>query len=202
MYMNKFYIVIVIPCVICYNRYEAASTIFGPHTLQAYIQQYTKLSIALAKSTVVAAGPETPNYRDKQITFLPSVIYDGGTPGKVKQEVLDTYSLGDKVVVVFETGHPRNNLMTNRTFLEVQLQDGADSSWSVVATDACWETRMYWKRGTIIDAIVGESTARIEWRIPLTAVRGSYRIIHYGYHKYLTGKIAPFSGESNVFSVK
>ena len=31
------------------QRYEAASTIFGPHTLEAYIQVYTNLSVALAK---------------------------------------------------------------------------------------------------------------------------------------------------------
>ena len=31
------------------QRYEGASTVFGPHTLQAYINQFTKLSEYLAK---------------------------------------------------------------------------------------------------------------------------------------------------------
>lgn len=30
------------------QRYEGASTIFGPHTLSAYIQQYTMLATAMA----------------------------------------------------------------------------------------------------------------------------------------------------------
>ena len=31
------------------QRYEAASTIFGPHSLQAYQQQYSKLAITMLR---------------------------------------------------------------------------------------------------------------------------------------------------------
>ena len=31
------------------QRYEGASTIFGPHTLEAYLQQYSALATAIAK---------------------------------------------------------------------------------------------------------------------------------------------------------
>ena len=34
------------------QRYEGASTIYGPHTLQAYIQHFTGLAQAMAKVTV------------------------------------------------------------------------------------------------------------------------------------------------------
>ncbi len=36
------------------QRYEGASTIYGPHTLQAYIQEYSRLAASLAK---VSAWP-------------------------------------------------------------------------------------------------------------------------------------------------
>ncbi len=39
----------------------------------------------------------------------------------------------------FVSGSPRNDLMTNRTFLAVEKLNG--SSWEVVATDADWDTR-------------------------------------------------------------
>lgn len=37
-------------------------------------------------------------------------------------------------------GHPRNNLMTESTFLTVERL-GEDEVWIPVATDADWETR-------------------------------------------------------------
>jgi len=38
------------------------------------------------------------------------------------------------------SGHPRNNLMTESTFLTVE-QLGDDEVWIPVATDADWETK-------------------------------------------------------------
>ena len=37
------------------------------------------------------------------------------------------------------SGHPRNNPMTDKTFLEVLKLDES-GGWTVVATDASWET--------------------------------------------------------------
>lgn len=36
-------------------------------------------------------------------------------------------------------GHPRNDVMQEKTFLTVEKQNGED--WTIVATDANWETR-------------------------------------------------------------
>ena len=33
------------------QRYEGGSTAYGPHTLSAYIQEFSKLAVALAKVT-------------------------------------------------------------------------------------------------------------------------------------------------------
>jgi len=37
------------------------------------------------------------------------------------------------------SGHPRNNLMTERTFMEVE-QEQADKTWKVIRTDAQFDT--------------------------------------------------------------
>ena len=73
------------------TRYEAASTIYGPHTLLAYQQQYarivkvTSLHIldlillmfkALLMGEELERGTPPPDLSSKQITFLPGVIMD------------------------------------------------------------------------------------------------------------------------------
>ncbi|KAI6661045.1 Neutral ceramidase-like [Oopsacas minuta] len=180
------------------QRYEAASTIFGPHTLSAYIQQYRKLASALAQGKSVPSGPNTPNYRSKQLTFLGGVVYDGGDPGNIVTQPKSSYKVKSIVEVVFQTGHPKNNLFTNSTFLEVQCLDTTTGDWNVIATDSEWETKFKWVRTNLLE---GKSHAVITWDIPLTTKPGIYRIKHFGYMKHLAEKITPFSGTSSQFSV-
>ena len=64
------------------QRYEAASTIYGPHTLQAYQQQYTFLAENLVQDKQIEdEGPHPPNLHDEQISFVPDVIYDHAPDG-------------------------------------------------------------------------------------------------------------------------
>ena len=182
------------PC----SRYEAASTIYGPHTLSAYLQQYRELATALAKGKSVPSGPPTPNYRSKQITFLAGVLFDGGEPGDVVTQPKSSYKVNATVEVVFQTGHPRNNLLTNLTFLEVQCLDTDNGDWSVIATDSEWETKFKWVRTNYIE---GKSNAVISWDIPADTKPGKYRIKHFGFSKHLIGGVTPFTGTSDQFSV-
>ena len=64
------------------QRYEAASTIYGPHTLQAYQQQYSFLAENLVQEKQIEdEGPHPPNLHDEQISFVPDVIYDHAPAG-------------------------------------------------------------------------------------------------------------------------
>ncbi|KAJ6750699.1 hypothetical protein OIU85_001257 [Salix viminalis] len=56
------------------QRYEGASTLFGPHTLSAYIQEFKKLATALANGQSVEPGPQPPDLLDKQISLLTPVV--------------------------------------------------------------------------------------------------------------------------------
>ena len=47
---------------------------------------------------------------------------------------------GSRVSVRFVSGHLRNNLMLESSFLTVERQEG--DTWLTVARDAEWETRM------------------------------------------------------------
>lgn len=184
------------------QRYEGASTIYGPHTLQAFIQTFTGLAEAMAKGLPVEAGPNPPNLIPVQWHFLPPVIFDSAPRGKnfgdVKVDADPSYAPGSVMEVTFISANPRNDLRLNDTFLTVE-QKQPDSTWNIIFTDADWETRYYWKS---VSLLLGESDAVVRWEIPSEQAPGTYRVKHFGSSKNLEGFIKPFSGTSSEFIVK
>lgn len=183
------------------QRYEAASTIFGPHTLPAYIQQYINLAYHVAKGVSLSdSGPEPQNLLTKQISLKPGVVYDGIPYGRrfgdIVYNVQTQYRVGDQVFCSFISGNPRNDLQTEKTFLTVERKDGPN--WVVVATDGNWETKFFWHR---TNTLFGESQATILWDIPNGTQPGIYRIRHFGAAKSLLQQIKPYFGTSNEFQV-
>ncbi|CAK9314543.1 unnamed protein product [Citrullus colocynthis] len=185
------------------QRYEGASTLYGPHTLSAYIQEFRKLARALVDGQAVGAGPQPPDLLDKQISLLPSVVMDT-TPhsvkfGDVKSDVPrnSTFKRGDMVTVTFWSACPRNDLMTEGTFALVEiLQD--KKLWVPAYDDDDFCLRFKWSRPFKLSS---QSHATIEWRIPKTTTSGVYRITHFGAAKKLFGSIHHFTGSSSAFGV-
>lgn len=198
---NAYSSYIVTPEEYTAQRYEAASTIFGPHTLAAYIQQYMVLAHHVTKgSGLPDGGPEPQNLLSKQITLKPGVVYDGIPYGKrfgdVVYNVQSQYHIGDQVFCSFISGNPRNDLQTEKTYLAVERLD--NGNWIVVATDGNWETKFFWHR---TNTLFGESQATILWDIPNSTKPGVYRIRHFGAAKSLLQQIKPYIGTSNEFQV-
>ncbi|XP_075071282.1 putative neutral ceramidase C [Mixophyes fleayi] len=188
------------------QRYEAASTIFGPHTLSAYTQLFQGLAKAIAENTVseLPRGPEPPFFNSSQLfTFLSPVLVDrapGNTTfGDVLEEVKSQYLLGEIASVTFVAGNPRNSVtnMTDDTYLRVEKYENVTGTWRTVHNDASWETRYYWHKGT-----GSQSNATIEWHIPQSAESGIYRIRHFGHYKTLIpAAIRPYEGISSEFHI-
>jgi neutral ceramidase len=136
-----------------------------------------------------------------QMSFQTGVVLDN-TPifksfGDVVQQANADYSRGQRVEVSFWTGHPKNNLRLNGTFLEIQRWDG--SAWRTVAVDGDWNTSYRWVR---IDPVWGTSQAVIGWTIPADAAAGQYRIRHYGdYKNGWNGAVYGLTGTSRTFQV-
>ncbi|CAH1134646.1 unnamed protein product [Ceutorhynchus assimilis] len=185
------------------QRYEGASTIFGPHTLEIYQSNYKSLAESMIKRTAVDAGPSPPDLSKLNLlSLITPVFFDSSgwfwNFGDVTQQPPDTVKIGDTVSVKFIAGHPRNNVMAEKTFLTVERQD-ANGNWTVVATDASFETKFIWKRTNLIK---GGSEAEIQWNIVDGKVNpGIHRIQHFGYRKYILGGIYPYSGTSKSFEV-
>ncbi|XP_025953209.2 putative neutral ceramidase C [Dromaius novaehollandiae] len=190
------------------QRYEAASTIYGPHTLSAYIQLYRGLARAIATNTVqdLPSGPEPPLFNVTSLTLVPAVTADNApsskTFGDVLQEVRQQYRVGEVAEVTFVSANPRNSAenVTEHNFLTVERYMSTSGSWHVVHNDASWETRFYWTKGSR-----GQSNATVQWHIPRTTEPGTYRIRHFGHYKkiplFKPAVFYPFEGTSSVFEI-
>ena len=185
------------------QRYEAASTIYGPHTLAAYQQEFDKLAYAIAHGLTVPEGPKPLNLSSVQWSFIPGVVLDtvpiGKNFGDVHKDVDSgrVYKNGEEVVVEFWGGHPKNNLMTQKTFLTVEkLQP--NGQWHAFLVDGDWDTKYHWRREWLSESIV-----TITWTIGETfpVEPGTYRIQHFGYYRSLEQYVLPYQGTSSPFKV-
>lgn len=177
------------------QKYEGASTHFGPWTLAAYQQEFDRLALALRNGTSVDPGPPPRDLRDKQHNT--PMNRSEWKPvwkhfGDVHRDASAVYSPGQTVTVSFWAGHPRNDLKIQDTYLMVQRQHGA--SWETVARDWDWETRFRWRR-----TFLG-SLASVEWTIP-PGTSGTFRIRHDGASRS-HGRIVPYYGVSRAFVVQ
>ncbi|KAH6845116.1 Neutral/alkaline nonlysosomal ceramidase [Chaetomium sp. MPI-CAGE-AT-0009] len=194
------------------QRYEGASTLYGPHTLAAYIN--VTLSFL---SYLGADAPPPPPHDDvglfppdnsnRSLSFISPVVFDG-TPlfkgfGDVVTDVNRIYRRGQQPVsVVFVGANPRNNLRLEGTFAAVEqlglLSNGEASVWKRVRDDGDWALAFNWRR---TNEILGTSEVEIVWEPEDWAESGVYRIRYYGDSKSLGGNIEGFEGVSSPFTL-
>jgi neutral ceramidase len=185
------------------QRYEGASTLYGPHTLNAYINSTLKYLPFLADNVTGTspAGPTPPDYREKSISLITGVAYDsaplGKSYGQVTTNVKSTYAIGAVVSATFVGANPRNNLHLESTYAAIEKQSG--STWTRVKDDTDWDLVFEWKR---VNGLTGTSDVTISWDTALGATSGTYRIRYFGDAKAaFGGAITPFSGTSGVFAL-
>uniref|UniRef100_A0A3Q2YAN7 Neutral ceramidase n=1 Tax=Hippocampus comes TaxID=109280 RepID=A0A3Q2YAN7_HIPCM len=189
------------------QRYEGASTIYGPHTLSAYILKFGDLARAIARDQVgsLPLGPPPPFFQKNLFNLLAAAATDrkpdNSSFGDVLQQVLPIYRQGGGVgflVLLLSLGlsfrHQRD-----QSFVAVEMHDNTSDTWTLVHSDASWETRFSWVKGSD-----RQSNATVEWHIPTNAAAASYRIKHFGHYKSMKGLrpvITPYQGTSDVFRV-
>ncbi|KAF9558125.1 ceramidase [Agrocybe pediades] len=185
------------------QRYEGASTIFGPFTLEAYIDKYSSLVPFLADNATgtPASDPPPPEQTSKAISLQTAVVFDAAPIGKkfgaVLTDVNNTpYHAGDTVSAQFVGANPRNNLRLEGTFLTIdQLVNG---QWKTVRTDSHPSTIYRWTR---VSTVLGTSNVNISWTIENGTPAGTYRITYNGDSKPLIGSISSFTGISSSFTI-
>jgi neutral ceramidase len=155
------------------QRYEAASTIFGPNTLAGYIQELSRIATNMVKNEPSTTDAPPKDMQNEMIEMMPGVKFDrhriGSKFGSVikdkdvnvnipyKPTVLASESVANgsapddddselsHVQVQFHAANPRNNQKIQKTFLTVEKKNNDD--WNVVRTDGDWDTEFKWIAG-------------------------------------------------------
>ncbi|KAI7786068.1 neutral ceramidase [Diaporthe eres] len=186
------------------QRYEGASTLYGPNELNAYINLTLSNLHYLAPTATgsPAAGPSPPDNRANSLDFITGVVYDGAPIGKNYGDVVTqpaaSYTRGAVVNTTFVGANPRNNLRLEGTFAAVE-QLGADgTSWTQVRSDYDWFLVYTWNR---TNGLLGYSEVTISWETEDYAQPGTYRVRYYGDSKDVGGTITAFNGTSNKFTL-
>ncbi|KAJ8118790.1 hypothetical protein ONZ43_g3922 [Nemania bipapillata] len=192
------------------QRYEGASTLYGPHTLAAYIHVTLSWVSSLGSSSVTQPpkGPEPPNNTNRSLSFIPSVIRDAPPFfkdfGDVAQDVAsEPYQIGEPITVTFVGANPRNNLRLEGSYATVERlmtpPSGETPVWQVVRDDSDWYLVFRWRR---VSELLGTSEVSITWETADPwAEPGTYRIRYSGDAKSLGGKITGFEGVSSNFEL-
>ncbi|CAI4220004.1 unnamed protein product [Parascedosporium putredinis] len=160
------------------QRYEGASTLYGQHTLAAYINLTVSAAHHLAPdaSSSPAPGPSPPDNRKNSLSFItgPAASYARGATARA----------------VFVGANPRNNLRLEGTYAAVErLESGGQ--WRRVRGDGDWFLVYSWKRK---DWLFGTSEVTLEWYTGEDGAAadvqpGTYRFKYYGDSKSLFGCI-------------
>lgn len=187
------------------QQYEGASTLYGPYTFEAYQKIFNQLAKAMAADQSVDPGPTPKDLSSKQKEYQIGVIYDdthlNESFGTVLEQPPEKIKTGNVVKASFRSGHPKNNLKTNDTYLLIERLDH-NKVWVPVAWDSIPETRFYWKHDFSLFCIAC-SRSTVEWHIPSDALPGIYRIRHFGDWKNgYTGEIISYQGVTQNFSVE
>ncbi|KAE8146480.1 Neutral/alkaline nonlysosomal ceramidase [Aspergillus avenaceus] len=197
------------------QRYEGASTLYGPNTLAAYINltlTYLPYLGNTSQLPALPAGPKPPINVEKSLSFIPGVVYDKSPIGKAFGDPISsidkvTYGPGDIVNATFVGANPRNNLHLESTYAAVERHSPETDTWEVIRTDRDWNLLYNWKR---TNTVLGYSEATIQWQIeddyynvgnPSALKDGTYRLHYYGDFKTINGNIGGFEGISDSFTV-
>lgn len=150
------------------QRYEGASTLYGPWTLPAYIDLTLTYLPHLGASTDglprLGSGPLPPIFVNKSLSFITPVVVDRAGLfkefGQIVTDVEPVYRVGDTISARFVGANPRNNLRRGETFAAVEKLNEDTAGWEMVRSDEDWSLVFEWKRTS---TALGTSQVTISW---------------------------------------
>ncbi|KAI9167670.1 Neutral ceramidase 2 [Paramyrothecium foliicola] len=191
------------------QRYEGASTLYGPHTLAAYINRSDALLPYLTfehsgSRPAHDTGPLPPDNSNRSLSFITGVVYDGRPWGHQFGDVTSdveqaTFRKGDQVKATFVGANPRNELRLEQTYAAVERRQPESETWVRVRDDSDWALIFNWKRTS---GIQGTSEVEIVWEVEDWTPAGEYRLRYFGDSKAVGGKITAFDGTSKTFRIE
>lgn len=183
------------------QRYEGGSTIFGPHTFQAYQQKFASfVQLLVDGKQPDESGPVPDNILDRQIELLPpplaDSVPDGVHFGAVVSDARSEYKAGEVASVTFYGANPRHNVKQGDTFLKVQRQID-NTTWLDVYTDTDWETRFRWEEKVrfgddgqpIASSVAGKAPTERNVLTNMFELIGATSGVNFDYEQALVGNM-------------
>lgn len=189
------------------QRYEGASTLYGPHTLNAYINltltYLPYLSSSTPSSVQPPPGPDPPIHINSSLSFIRGVVFDSpglfASYGDVLTDAPGRVLHGSTLKVTFVGANPRNNLRLEGTYVAVEYWSPELKRWQIVRDDSDWDLIFHWRR---TNSVMGTSEVDVEWVVGEDVPRGLYRVRYWGDAKALAGgEVSGFEGVSGEFRV-
>lgn len=180
---------------------QAASTLYGPHTLSAYIQEFNKLAKEMAKGIKSPKnGISPPDLSSVQLSLVLDPSGDSPPPGKkfgdMQQDISGSFKKGDKPSATFWSPNPRYDLLSEGTFAVVEMLQG--KQWTPAYDDDDFSLYFKWNQDN--STLFGLGS--IEWEVPEDVISGVYRLRHFGSSKKTKDSpIVYFTGASSAFTV-
>ncbi|KAI9311080.1 Neutral/alkaline nonlysosomal ceramidase [Dichotomocladium elegans] len=181
------------------QRFEGGGTVYGPYTLDAYIQAFEGLAVAMATEKPILNSEQLPDYTPKAFSFSRSswadlppigrqfgdVIHDVRVIKNHDPPIQTLYGIcRTTVAATFVAGNPRHDVMAEKTFLTIERRRD-NGSWEVVRNDNDYDTRFKWRYSS---RIIPSSEATVEWDIGRDNPAGVYRIGYFGHHKEMISR--------------
>jgi len=197
------------------QQYEGASTLFGPWTQAAYQQEFARLASDLAAGRASTTAEPPLDVRPLVRPTPLGTRYDLDPPdarfGDIVRQAPADAAPGERVMVVFWSGTPRNGYRPDRQFAMLQRQaNDAGDAWQTIATDGDWDLKCWWKQpADTADPSASREDRRlaahhftIAWDVPPATTPGIYRLVHHGVYKsQATGQLVEFTATSGLIRV-
>ncbi len=134
------------------QRYEGGHTMFGRWQLPAYLQEVTRLAIAMRDGAAVDAGTAPPLAKPAK----PGRVRAPKAKSMPTTALADSYPAGATATATINVPDPRGPVRPS--YLSVETH--GDNGWARVATDGDWATRIEWHYSDDV------WTATMTWHIP------------------------------------
>lgn len=191
------------------QQYEGASNLFGPWSLAAVTQESLKLARAVASGTALERGPDLPSAElgQERPAYNPTDgFHPQGEPGTLITDAPEMVSPGDDITIEFVAGHPRNDMRIQQSYAQVERM-AENGEWQIAIHDRDPRLLYHWDalipaQLPIDPAIIGPSSARVVWQVPLNLPAGQYRIRYFGAAQASPlSELTPYEGSSREFTL-
>lgn len=182
------------------QAYEGGSNLFGPWSLAAYTEIFSRLANTLLGAPKPEDEGEPLNLSKFQIVLKKTPPYDIPPPqalfGDVTQPPKGTYQPSEKVEASFWCAHPNRQTPSQASYLTVEKEDRG--IWVPVRQDWDDDTFFVWQKPRESDQ---PSQCLVRWEIPQDTLPGSYRLCHRGTFRIQATPLTPYAGCTKGFAI-